>query len=186
MDGNTYTTEDLSYTFNDAGIYYVCLTETDASDCSDNNCQVVQILGTDPCVEGLEICNLVLNGNLAQLDIPIGGECHSSNDDDIDCEFLVCNWDDYPSNRTPFYCNNNGFDNNVTLASWDEGISTEAGLALVNGETYTLSFEYLHRTYTNPSASYSPLVEVGLLDSDQDPSSEVLLGQIDNPQYRYF
>ncbi len=181
VDGNTYTSEDLSYTFTDPGIYYVCLSETSTSGCVDNNCQAVQILGPDPCVDGLDVCNLVLNGNFEQVNIPLDDNCHGNT-----CYTLVCNWENYPTSNTPFFCNNNSFDNNATLASWAEGISTEDELALVDGETYTLSFEYLHRTNENPPTDYQSIFKFGLVDSDEGSSTEVILGQLNNPSIDIF
>lgn len=158
VDGVNFSNNaNSNFDFTDAGDYLVCLTETDATGCSEIQCQTLQIFGTDPCIAPLEDCNLVLNGNLEQSTIPVGTFCDGSQ-----CDNSICNWDIVFA--TPIYCSNDLQDDVLTLGDWRESVVTQNNLNLVDGQTYTLSFEYLNRAPVNSPTNYTTSIEVGLTD----------------------
>ena len=148
--------ENLTYTFSDPGKYTVCLQAfSSMHNCSDIKCKIYTVVptGTNQTAgcETTELpkCELLLNGNLSQGPQQDWEETYHFSEAP---EFgVVCNWVNVF--ESPEYCYNNG-----SILLWknpsedfSESMGTTTELNLVDGEYYTISFDYCAFQHINRS-----------------------------------
>ncbi len=141
FDGQTASTTNITHTFNSPGVFSVCLQASDGS-CVDQHCELIEIDFTDACNDfNLPPCELVLNGEFDQNNVPAGSSYgYNSSGQVFD---RVCNWGNMAS--SPFFCSDVPGENSFGLYAYNsdqESVVTETELPLVDGETYTITFEY--------------------------------------------
>jgi len=147
VEGNFFSGETLDYTFIRAGETQVCLQAT-LDDCTNGICQSVFIEPGSICYESdLENCELILNGNLDQTNIPPGETYHFFYSTDY--LYDICNW--VPKSGSPYFCSG---DYGNVWGLWainGEGVTTTNPLNLVPGEYYTVKLDYLVAADTDNS-----------------------------------
>jgi|GEM_PF-1332536 len=156
VEGQEFNSTDLTYIFQNAGIFTVCLLATDSS-CTNQFCMNVFVKPME-CPEPMVIhCNFLFNGNLEITSILPGtnpGDAHPPDNGE------VCNW--VVRNSTPYFCSDlpfNTFGLNSSL-SRKEGVISETPMNLTPGEEYLVTFDYYVRP-AFPNAE-NPTLEVGL------------------------
>lgn len=150
------TDEDLCYTFDEPGEYYLCLTASN-SNCTNKICMLIIIFADPPLCHELPECELLENGNFGI--VTPNMSFHSGS-----FEFnRVCNW--YNRVNSPsFYVNPTigntyvYYVNNVN----NESMGTTTELDLVAGQEYELFFNYSVLVWASGTISDLPAMRVGL------------------------
>lgn len=175
VEGQTFTTTNLTYTFDSPGFYAVCLRATSVR-CTNQTCVIIEVQPIEcPEAETVE-CEYLFNGDMELSTIPNGGSLH----------FLgnyigeVCNW--VPRNSTPYFCSDfayNTFGLNHGVTNRREGIISAAELELEHGQKYLLSFEYFTVPAEPLKPGINPNLVVGLANTTNRgvsfPSDHLLL-----------
>lgn len=179
-----YEGSTLTHTFQKAGIYNVCLRETNSSNCTIETCKEVLVYDQGLCYNPtLPNCEILLNGDFSQIDetklynfTPQFPLQPNSNFEfgpfGLDFSNVLCNW-------VPYYRRNESnpiitpawyrYDDGVSFISlWAEedhveGFGTQFELPLVNEVTYELTFDY--RTHRKIDKFFFTLTqEKGIID----------------------
>ncbi len=151
IDGETFSSTDLTHTFDVPGLYNVCL-QVSGNSCVNQFCELIEIEFDDACYnESLPECESLLNGDFSQNNLEAGTSINFA-DWNIQSFDEVCNWGNMVS--TPYFCSDLAGQNTFGLFGYgniQESIVTENELPLVDGQSCTITFEYWvgHRSNGN-------------------------------------
>ncbi|HMR89402.1 MAG TPA: M43 family zinc metalloprotease [Saprospiraceae bacterium] len=140
VEGNNFNSENLTYQFNNYGLFDVCLT-VENEDCINQKCVTIEVScrGLPPCDVIVGCDNLVKNGDFAL-------NCVGQNSSDLK-NGSVCNW--RVKRPSPRFCSDINGANTMVLADWDEAIVTTEPVPLNPGSMYKLTFEYYRVNHTS-------------------------------------
>ncbi len=134
-----FTSTNLTYQFEERGLYDVCLTAEDPS-CSNRRCISIHVLGEDPCTSLPSACDLLVNGDFEQTNFQYQeGYYFNAFQGTLD---RICNWN--PKFETPDIIHNDGvpYARLVGFTGHEEGLVTATPLALQAGVEYLIKIQY--------------------------------------------
>ena len=126
------TSVDWSYTFNEGGIFKICLDAIGESGCINRYCDFIHVIPS--CLPDQDPCEKVQNGDFEQISL----STQVNNFDN------VCGWEKIQS--SPYFCdlpNNNAIGLYFRSTADNERITSTDPLNLYLGETCRISFDYL-------------------------------------------
>lgn len=175
VSSESFSTNDLTYSFEERGFYNVCLTASNPT-CTNRKCIQIKVIGNDPCIFNDSECNLIRNGDFNESNFDYNNSfIFSAFGNDLN---KICNWNEKWGSPDLYEKNNDAV---VLLASGlTEGLVTERKIQFQKNVNYQIKFNYAVVSGSTNSNDIA-ILEIGLAPTSNeylDSSIDMVIGQI--------